>query len=755
MRKSLWKVLVAVPVVAAPGLASVGCESGGADECQTASTYFEQNVWGDFMSTTCTKCHTPDGYAVAEKGAKFVLQPPSYPGFMEANLKMLEDISRIDVDGTPLILVKPIGGNGHGGGEVIKDGSEEFEELKTLVDKIKNPVDCGDVGAQSIQGLKVLTPNETFRKAAIHLAGRLPTADEDKAVTDEASLDKALDGLMKEDAFLERVREMFNDSILTDRFDRYGDGLFIINEDDFPEIEKVRDGDGYDGAQQRKASRAFAREPLNLISYVVKNDKPITEILTADYVVVNPFSGPVYGVTGFTDPTNENEFKEAKLTAYDGTPVPHAGVLTTAAFLNRWPTTPTNRSRGRARQVFKSFLAFNVLKISERPVDASKVTAADNPTQNDVHCNVCHQVIDPVAGQFRGWAEEGDYTKFYQGAMWHNDMVPAGFGGEDMPPDSYDWGLQWGAQQMVKDPRFAIAMVHTVYTGITGREPLSYPEDTAAADFKDRLLAWNVQDAFFNDAVKKLVESSYNLKTVVKAVIESPYYRAWGAANKSDAQLEDLGSGRLLTPEMMNRKIRAVTGIYWGYFDGNNYRRDMLNRETGENYFLLYGGMDSNNVVKHLEAPNGTLAAVANRMANELSCDLTAWDFTKPADKRRFFPLVDPTIVPESAGNEVPASVSLIKENIAYLHHLLLGENLKEDDAEVQRTYKLYLDTWHELNDTQVQDDLPYWCSGRWDPSTGNDLPEEVRIYEDPTHSIRAWQAVMAYLMMDYKFIYE
>ncbi|MBK8254312.1 MAG: DUF1592 domain-containing protein [Polyangiaceae bacterium] len=707
------------------------------------------------MSTKCVRCHTPEGVAVLEKGAKFVLQPPSYPGFLDVNLKMLEDISRVDVDGKPLILVKPIGGDSHGGGEVLEEGSEEYENLKTLVDKIKNPPDCGDVDTQSIQGVINLSPAQTFRKAAIHLAGRLPTADEAKKVNSEEALDEALDGLMKEDLFLERIREMFNDSILTDRFDRYNDGLFVVNADDFPKVQDVRDGNGYDNYQRRMISKALAREPLNLVAYVVQQERPITEILTADYVAVNGWNGEVYGVGGFANPENENEFKEAKLTTYDGTAVPHAGVLTTGSFLIRWPTTPTNRSRGRARQVFKSFLAFNVLKISERPVDASKITAVDNPTMNSLACSVCHQYIDPVAGFFRGWSENGDYTKFYVDADWHNDMVSPGFNGDQMPPDSYDAGLAWGASQMVKDPRFVIAMVHTVYTGITGREPLAYPSDDTAADYKDRLAAWDAQDAFFREASDALIADNYNLKTVVKAVIKSPYFRASGAVNVSQAKLADMGSGRLLTPEMLNRKIRAVTGVYWGYYDGDGYRRDMLHRETGENYFVFYGGMDSNSVIKHLELPNGTVAAVASRMANEMACKVTAWDFTKTPESRRFFPLVGPEIVPESAGNEVPASVTLIKQNIAYLHHLILGENVTEDSPEVQRTYQLYLDTWHELAAAGGNPDLPYWCRGQWDAATGAELPEEQRIYEDPSYSLRSWQAVMTYLLMDYRFLFD
>ena len=705
------------------------------------------------MGNTCLKCHHPSGVAVAESKAKFVLQPSSFPGFMEANLKMLEEISRVDVDGTPLLLVKPIGGNNHGGGEVLEKDGEEYKALEKLVQKLKEPPSCGEEGEPTVEGLVLMTPAQTFRKAAIHLAGRLPTAAEAEKVTSEESLDEALDGLMKEDVFLDRVREMYNDAILTDKYDWYGDGLNLINEEDFPKVNEIQDADQY-APIRRKASRAIAREPLNLVAYVVQQDRPIKEILTANYVVANPFSGQLYDVTGWSNPENENEFKEVQLKTYDGTEIPHAGILTTPAFLNRWPTTPTNRSRGRARQVFESFLAFNVLKISERPVDASKITAVDNPTMNSVYCAVCHTTIDPLAGAFRGWSENGDYTKFYPGAEWHNDMVSAGYGSEDMPPQFYDKGLQWMAGELVDDPRFAISTVYTVYTGITGHQPLSYPSDPEADGYAGQLVAWDAQDAFFRATADQLVKSGWNLKSVVKAVIKSPYFRGVGAGNPSVEQLADIGTGRLLPPEMMNRKIRAITGVYWGYFDGDGYRRDWLARETYQNYFILYGGMDSNSVVKHLKTPNGTVAAVSNRMANELSCGLTAWDFTKEAAGRRFFPRVERTVVPESAGNTVPASVSLIKENIAYLHHLILGEQLAPEDPEVDRTYKVFLETWHEMQATE-DTQLPWWCRGRWDPSTGNDLPEAIHINEDPDGTIRAWQAVMAYLMMDYKFIFE
>jgi hypothetical protein len=423
---------------------------------------------------------------------------------MDNNVAMLEDMAKRDVDGEPLILVKPVGGDKHGGGVQIEKDSEEYEALKTLVDKFKEPPNCPDSTAQTIDGVTLLSPGETFRKAAINLGGRLPTAAEEKAVTSDDALDKALDGLMKEDTFLERIREMYNDSLLTERWNRYGDGLYLINEQDFPKIEEIKDGGTYD-AQRRSISRAIAREGLNLVAYVVQQDKPMTEILTANYVVANPFSAQLYGVTGFKDATNENEFKEVQLKTYDGTKVPHAGILSTPAFLNRWPTTPTNRSRGRARQLFKSFMAFNVLKISERPVDASKVAAGDNPTRNSELCNVCHKVIDPIAGGFRGWSENGNYTKFYVDEPWHDDMEPPGFADEKMPASAYNTGLPWMAAEIANDPRFAISVVQTLFTGVTGHEPMAYPTDSDAADYNDKLIAWQAQDAFFRASVELLV----------------------------------------------------------------------------------------------------------------------------------------------------------------------------------------------------------------------------------------------------------
>src|SRR5689334_15973119 len=106
-------------LTAAAVLSGAGCNSSGSSgDCTATRTYFEQSVWSPFMSTKCAKCHTPDGPAVVTSHAKFVIQPASYPGFIDTNIANLKEISKIQYEGKSELLLKPIGQMSHGGGAV-------------------------------------------------------------------------------------------------------------------------------------------------------------------------------------------------------------------------------------------------------------------------------------------------------------------------------------------------------------------------------------------------------------------------------------------------------------------------------------------------------------------------------------------------------------------------------------------------------------------------------------------------------------
>ena len=46
-------------------------------------------------------------------------------------------------------------------------------------------------------------------------------------------------------------------------------------------------------------------------------------------------------------------------------------------------------------------------------------------------------------------------------------------------------------------------------------------------------------------------------------------------------------------------------------------------------------------------------------------------------------------------------------------------------------------------------------CRGQADFWTGTLFPEEERVLYDPYYTARAWRAVTAYLLLDYRFLYE
>ena len=59
------------------------------------------------------------------------------------------------------------------------------------------------------------------------------------------------------------------------------------------------------------------RAPLELIAHVVENDRPYTEILTADYIMANPMAAAAYGAsTRFEDPEDHHEFKPSRIVSY-------------------------------------------------------------------------------------------------------------------------------------------------------------------------------------------------------------------------------------------------------------------------------------------------------------------------------------------------------------------------------------------------------------------------------------------------------
>jgi hypothetical protein len=181
-------------------------------------------------------------------------------------------------------------------------------------------------------------------------------------------------------------------------------------------------------------------------------------------------------------------------------------------------------------------------------------------------------------------------------------------------------------------------------------------------------------------------------------------------------------------------------------------------------YRLLYGGIDSNDVVKRSTDPNGVMANISERMSIEMACMAVPRDFWKPADQRRLFKIIEPTFAPKDAnGYDVGPAVDKIKAQIQQLHQYILGENLDIGDPEIERTYQLFVDTWSEGQQRMALPDGDPNKAGTWidhcavetDWWNQTDLPDDQKLTDDPNYTIRAWMAVVTYLLSDYSFLYE
>lgn len=690
--------------------------------CVPTDRFFMREVWAPAVKTMCQGCHNPQG---AARDSDFLLYGEGWGNYIELNMNVLAEFAKTKRDGESVLLLKPLGAVSHGGGAVIAEGDDTYNRLRAFVERVENPVECSAANDEDFyQDVLFLDAEQTLRKATLSLAGRLPTEAER-----QGNIDEVLDAVMSEDGFETRIVESFNDLLLTDMYLAGDTALDLLDEDLYPNAryyESIGDDDARN-QEMNLANDAIAREPIALIKFIIENDRPFTDIVEADYTVVNPFSAKVYGIDAevtFNDPADPNEWVEARLPGH-----PHAGVMSNAVFMNRYPTTDTNRNRHRSAIFYRYFLATDVLKLADRPIDPTQADLSQNPTLFDAQCTVCHEVVDPIAGAFQNWDDNGNYNPRDNG--WYTDMLPPGMEGSNIPSDAWGESLSWLATRTATDPRFVQSAVEHAYRMLTGEAPLTLPTDATRADYEASFRAYEVQYEYFKQLGQKFVENNYNFKTLIKEIVKSPFYRAHNARSvspKRQSELADLGTARLLTPEMLDRKITALTGVEW---TANNRRVLLDTRE----FKLLYGGIDSNSITSRMKELNALAASIARRMSNEVSCQATANDFVRPTEERLLFPAVTVDDTPDT-------NDAAIRANIKHLHWQLLGEKLEDGDPELERSYNLFRDVWQDGNSNDYGDALPGACR-----ADGLD--------NDPNYTVRAWMAVVSYMLSSYAFLHE
>ncbi len=110
------------------------------------------------------------------------------------------------------------------------------------------------------------------------------------------------------------------------------------------------------------------------------------------------------------------------------------------------------------------------------------------------------------------------------------------------------------------------------------------------------------------------------------------------------------------------------------------------------------------------------------------------------------------TIPFDADGNEITENTDAIRATVEHLHQHLYGE---VDLEEVGHTYQLFLTVWNQghakIEAGETRQELPIGLN--YHPITHE--RDSNLLYWDREYVIRAWGAILTYMINDYQFLYE
>lgn len=693
----------AVPTSSVSSASSPSSSQASSSSSQSSATgdRYADYIEPQLVQARCVICHVNGGVSGA---TRLVFSGGDQQ--QQVNRLVFENFVGSVDNGDQLILNKVRGGESHGGGAVFASDTEQYQALASFLSELTGN-DNSQTGTNGFAKLQLGSAQNTLRRALLLLSGRLPTDSELAAVNgDEASLRSLVRQSLSGTGFHQFLIRGANDRLLTSAFlnGRFLD-VMDPNSPRYPVLADMRvDAYGTDQAAiqafhrwQQKLTYGISRAPLELIAYVVEQDRPYSEILTADYTLVNPYSALIYNATvSFVDDTAATEFVPGQNRGqilmdanFDGDYVqdlgsvirahgdfidyPHAGILNEPAFLNRYPTTDTNRNRARSRWTYFHFLDVDIEKSAARSNDPEALADTNNPTLNNPNCTVCHQVMDPVAGAYQNYGDEGWYrsswggqdslpdsykraedSPYINGDTWYRDMRTPGLGA--LQPTGTSDSLRWLGGEISNDPRFARAAVKFWWPAIMSEPLRAAPENSGDPDYQAKLAGFEAQQALIAQLADNFIANGLNLKDLLVDMVMSTWFRSTAVNAQLTAderiQLQGVGSGRLLTPEELEAKTRNLIGFAWGESNNADWTADGHWSMLADTFRIYYGGIDSVGITERAEALNSLMSNVALTHAAGVACPTVLFDFNRDDSDKRLFKYVDRYTTPISQARE-------------------------------------------------------------------------------------------------------
>ncbi len=487
-----------------------------------------------------------------------------------------------------------------------------------------------------------LDPVGHLVRASVAVRGLRPTLDEIRAVqADPGALEGLVDGWLASEAFGDTVEDWHAE-------------LYLLRDDtnyQLPVVGLLAER----GYHQVDLYRSTTEAPLRLVREVVLEDRPYSEILTADYTVADRVVADIYGL-----PFDPGGPEWQHTTWVDGRP--RSGLLSDSQLWRRHTSNAANYHRGRANFVSRVFLCEDLGDrdvFVEGGVDVSDPDAVAEAVSTQESCVACHDALDPLAAFFWGYKEQiqrnavmqahelgcewdwslgdppmGAYRpehwcyplKFWdvaeaEGWADHGLRPPAFFG--QPGDDATDLG-----RMLVEDPRFATCTARTFASWLVQQEREDLPEDWVA------------------ELAEVLVDSGFSAREVVKAVVLSEPFAARRVVPGEDplAPAPFAAGLQTLRPEAASRAVADLTGFTWkANQDGPDCAADgdtcwgNVDLVTSDVYGFraMMGGVDGYTVTRPTHTPTPTTLLALRGLAREAAGFVVESDLSLPRAERR------------------------------------------------------------------------------------------------------------------------
>jgi hypothetical protein len=410
-----------------------------------------------------------------------------------------------------------------------------------------------------------------LRRISLDLRGTLPTeAELDAVEADPAQLDTLAAEYLHDDHFEDRLVSM-----LAQRWHTVLDQYEVWATDY-----------GLETQDSDRFAHSVGEEPLRLISHVVAENRPWSEIVTADYTMSNDLLAQLWPVEY---PAGATGWQEARYT--DGRPA--AGVLATNGFYWRYVTNVSNKSRGRVAAISRLLLCTDMLG---RPVQFKRNNTLDpeEAIKTEPGCITCHATVDPIAASMFGFWWTIQYNP-WEMQTYHPERERLGPTLLDTDPGWYGTptgGLVDMGWYISNDPRFNHCAAQSFAEQYWHR-----PSDVTDFETIDDL--WAGFEA-----------SGTAPQELILKVLQTEQYKAGGFTADATAETHEREVvDRLLTPNQQRMAFNELTGLDWREINYDGLENDVFG------YRILGGGVDGYSVTGAQASPGLTWVLVNKRFA--------------------------------------------------------------------------------------------------------------------------------------------